>query len=221
MLSIQTTPTDTDIAAQFPYAPREAFRAIFKTCPWDSGKRDYLLKNTTANRNKLARFVAETEATLTALTAAEDADATEEELGRMRECLAVTRKEADAKAATLVDVRAELTDLQALLAPVMAKLAQAHADMRAAQAARENTLAPVKQFLEQLGVSKAVGRLRVFSNRSFLLREQKLEFDEACETLRSANTTLAARLGLTLPALAELGDANYNRLDKTRHALVR
>ncbi|RWA51433.1 hypothetical protein AU476_22615 [Cupriavidus sp. UYMSc13B] len=139
----------------------------------------------------------------------------------MRECLAVKRKEVDAKAATAVAARAELADLQALLAPVMAKLEQAQADLRAAQAARENTLAPVKQLVEQLGVTKAIGRLRVLSSRSFLPKEQKAEFDDACQLLRSANAELAVKLGLTLPALTELCEANYNRLDKTRDALAR
>ncbi|WP_454742398.1 hypothetical protein [Cupriavidus necator] len=53
------------------------------------------------------------------------------------------------------------------------------------------------------------------------MKEQKAEFDDACRLLRSANGELAVKLGLTLPALEELGDANYNRLDKTRDALAR
>ncbi|WP_439684469.1 hypothetical protein MNJPNG_02785 [Cupriavidus oxalaticus] len=221
MQTIKTTQTATEIAVQFPYALREAFRAIFKTCPWDSDKRAYLLKNTTANRNKLARFVTESEPALQALTAAEAADATSEELARMRERLAAARQQAEAKAAAGVAARAALADLQALLKPVMARVAQAQADLHEAQAERQRTLAPVTELLEQLGVTKAIGRLRALSHRSFLLKEQKVDFDDACQRLRSANAHLAATLGLTLPALTELGQANYNRLDKTRDALAR
>ncbi|WP_454741366.1 hypothetical protein [Cupriavidus necator] len=91
MPSIKTTQTDTEIIVQFPFALRDAFRTLFKTCPWDGGKRAYLVKNTTANRNKLARFAAEAETVLAALAAAEEADATVEELARMRERFATVR----------------------------------------------------------------------------------------------------------------------------------
>lgn len=83
------------------------------------------------------------------------------------------------------------------------------------------TLAPLKSLCATLGVPDALARLRQLSSKSFLVSEEKNDFRLACRILQDGNTRLREALSVALPALDELADANYNRLDMVRASLTR
>lgn len=225
---IKATETAAEIAVSFPYSLRDAFRAIFKTAPWDSTRRVYSLKNTILNKNKLAQFFAAAEPVLPVLSGAADTEASEQELARMREAIA-RATEAATKAAALAEayrhesaeLKVKLVELKAMLDPIAAQAATAKEELQALEAERQIILAPVKALLDESGVPHALSRLRYFSRCFSVTRVQKEEFNAACRTLRDANKLLATKLGITLPALNELREFNPNRLDKTKDALIR
>jgi len=221
MHNIKVTESTTDLVVAFPFELREAFRAIFKTAPWDGGRRGYVVKNTTANKNKLTAFMAAAEPLLAAMADADKSEASVQDLDRMRNAIDDARRQVDERRAQASTAREQLAKLRAVLEPLAAEAAAAHVVLKSIEAERQISLAPVKTLCEQLGVPKAIASLRYFSTRKVMTREHKDEFDSRCRSLRAANKLLAERLGITLPLLEELASANYNRLDKLRDLLAR
>lgn len=221
MNQINIGETHNELVVQFPFDLREAFRAIFKTATWDGTRRAYVLKNTSANKNKLAAFVSAAEPLLSTIADAEQAEATVIELERMRAAVESARVLFADRAAKAAASRRQLDELRALLAPLVAQAAAAADELTAVKTEREQALEPVKALCGELGVPRAILSLRYFSSRPFVTAEQKVEFNERCRTLRSANMKMAEKLGITLPVLDQLADANHNRLDKLKDLFLR
>ena len=221
MNQINIGETNNELVVQFPFDLRDAFRAIFKTAPWDGTRRAYVLKNTSANKNKLAAFVAAAEPLLSTIADADHAEATVIELERMRAALESTRLLIADRAARTVASRRQLDALRTLLDPLVAEAAAATDELTAVKTEREQALEPVKALCAELGVPRAISSLRYFSSRPFVTSQQKDEFGERCRSLRSASMKLAEKLGITLPFLDELADANHNRLDKLKDLFLR
>lgn len=133
----------------------------------------------------------------------------------------VAKRCAELRAAKAIVAREELSHLRAVLGDAVADAQAAESELCALSVAIEQELSPARSLCEKLGVTDALITLKRLSSRRFLLAEQKTEFDAACRTLRGANDQVRARLHVSLPALVELVDASYNRLDKVRDSFVR
>lgn len=213
---------------QFPFALREAFRAVFKTSQWNASNKAYVVKNTAANRNKFERFKTEAAKALRALDAADDATATSEQLDRMRQSLSEISCQIEHSDAEIQETkeaiektREELARLRPLLESSKKAVAAVQAELAEAKAAIEAELAPAKSLCTSLGVKDAIEKLRSYSRRPFLCADEKSHFNEACRALRNANEKLGEALSVSLPALLDLSDANFNRLDLLRLSLER
>lgn len=221
MPNINIVETASDLLVAFPFELREAFREIFKTAPWDAGRRVYVVKKTTTNQNKLAQFKAAAEPLLADLAALESSEASPRELDRMREQVEACRRQLEERLSRVQAARDELAELRATIAPLEAEAASALGELNALEQQRQLTLEPVIALCAEFGVPKALSSLRFFSSRSFLTATQKEEFEERRRTLCMANKGLAEKLAITLPVLEEFGSANYNRLDKVRGLFAR
>lgn len=221
MQSIKVTESTSGLLVAFPFELREAFRAVFRTAPWDGARRAYVVKSTTGNKNKLAQFIAAAEPLLAAMTEADESEASVRELERLRDEIDVARRQIEERSARASTARKQLAELRVVLDPLAAQAAAAHVALKTIEDERQMVLAPVKALCDELGVPKAIASLRYFSTRTVMTREHKDEFDERCRSLRAANAKLGTALGIMLPVLEELADANYNRLDKLRSVLAR
>src|SRR5690606_3859766 len=71
------------LVISFPYDLKDAFKTIFKTAKWDSGKKRWVVSNSTVNHNKLKLFIDKSQAALAALKEIEEQEATDIELATL------------------------------------------------------------------------------------------------------------------------------------------
>ncbi|QQX85275.1 hypothetical protein JJQ59_04865 [Cupriavidus necator] len=105
---INVREANNELLVSFPFDLRDAFRAIFKTASWDSSRRAYVVKNTTANKNKLEQFKTVAASAVEALAAAEEAEASAQELGRMKEALEAAKRAAEERTVAVAEAGTEL-----------------------------------------------------------------------------------------------------------------
>lgn len=221
MNAITLREAGADAHIQFPFALREAFRAVFKTARWEPASKTYVVKNTTANKNKFEAFKSASSDALSALNAADNAAATDDEFDRMRQALSQIQHETALDEAAIEAAKSEYARLRMLLLNAKEQARAIKAELATAAAAVEAELAPVKSLCAALGVDDAIRTLHSYARRRFLYADEKGHFSDACRTLGDANRKLGAVLSVSLPALIELCEANCYRLDQLHLALGR
>lgn len=194
----------------FPYDLKEAFKTIFKTAKWDSGKKRWVVSNSTVNHNKLKLFIDKSQAALAALKEIEEQEATDIELAtleyQLKEIESKTREALDSKVAHQSQI-AKIADIKSKLELRNPELIKAQNEAAETKAALNKT---IEDQVKKYNIDTLVGRL-IYVRKQYTLSENRKKFGSLQGELIRAHEQILSTTGINLKALRELYDEDYRK----------
>lgn len=214
---LHMTARNGDLLLQLPYDLKDAFRAVFRTATWSGVDKAFVAKDTTANRNKWAKFVAEADSAVAALSAQEDVEASEAELKAMQDELAKLTAEAESLRAKAAAYRAKAAELKPQVAEAKEALVAAQADATEAKVELDAATAPAVAVYAASDMNGICSRLLSASRRGWAGKQALTDAQAELIAVRKKLTAL----GYEHKLLAEICDYSCNRPDRFSEAVPR
>ena len=228
MNCINVTETSAQISIQIPYSFRDAFKSVFKTAQWNPTAKCWLVKNTTANKNKVVKFRVLIEPALVALDGVDELEMTERELTKLRaeadrivRAQSETTKRIDEVNNQSSIMRTQIVALKSALGEKEIILNMALTELDIIKEERAKVMAPVIKYCVASDVHAAFEVLRGYAQHSFVLASDKKSFYSAQVTLSNAYKFVKDNFGVLLPALDIIGNASFNRMDRLKDYFIK
>lgn len=211
-----------EMQIRIPYALKEAFRDVFKTASWDPAKKHWVVRNTTANLNKLKRFIESTQGALSALDHLETLEATVSDIQHLEKRVDEVKSkicaevEKQAQAVSAMSSAALLSEqLNKLKQQYVAERAAAEQARRAANEERQRVKQELDELMQPFGIKELVSQLYKIRARG-IGRRNRLEFEEVQLQIEQAYTAICETTGVSINALKSFSRVNFNRPDRDR-----
>jgi hypothetical protein len=198
-----------NLSIKFPFDLKDAFRSLFKTAKWNPAAKAWEVKATTANENKLKKFIDMSQSALSVLSELDNIEATEMEIAKTQEL--IDKYEEILKKSLASKERHQ--DLNARLATAQEKY---RADREvainarnAANAEAQDFESQVKAALDELNVGSLISSLETIWKRGKLCG-QRDEFYAVCRQLKDAYSSIKETHRLKIFAVYKAADINFN-----------
>lgn len=204
---------------------KDIFKSTFKTAKWDSYSKTWDVKNTTANKNKLAQFektLAETNVE-EKIKAAEEALLTENQVTELK----AQFERVGARIRDLEDIKASQLELQATIQKLTSKIeekkdivAQEQAQIAAVKAENERQLNAVLGNYKYQGMNVQETVEYAGKQFAYYLRYKGNYLDNfyaAQKFLGETYDDIAEKFGIEFTVLDQCWNANKNRHDRDGH----
>lgn len=211
-----------EMQIRIPFALKDAFRDVFKTASWDPTKKHWVVKNTTANLNKLKRFIESTQEALSALDHLETLEATVSDIQQLEKRVDEVKSkicaevEKQAQAVSAMSSATLLSEkLNEMKQQYAVERAAAEEARRAAREERQRVKRELDEIMRPFGIPELVSQLYRIRARGIGSRNREA-FDEVQLEIEQAYTAIRETTGVSINSLKRFSRVNFNRPDRDR-----